>query len=371
MTGETATGRLPELRVAFCRNRDVPALREFIGTHWRAGHILSRDESLLRWQFAPTRLGRAVDAGPTVLLAWLGDDIVAMLGLTGFALNVAGRRFTAAWLSQWLAAPGQRRQMSGLRLVWAAKQIGVDALATSGANSVATQLLTRVGLDPLPSLHRWVGVFDIAGAARLGGTTDPSLFRKHCVGEEVSAAVAGMRLVCWSERVADSWDRCWHEHIASHYVGACRDAAFLRWRYVDHPRFTYQLRFVEREVDGTTLGVVVWRVEDLPDYSTAVVRVVDLLGIPQVEALLAGAVCDAAREARAAWADFYCSSQECAAALVRVGFRLDDDLFPSRLQPVERGPNPIVPLWKLPAHERIGTTRVYVTKSDGDQDRPN
>ena len=40
------------LRFALCGEQDVPALMRFIGTEWRAGHVFSRDERLLRWQFA-------------------------------------------------------------------------------------------------------------------------------------------------------------------------------------------------------------------------------------------------------------------------------------------------------------------------------
>lgn len=378
------TERFPELRVEFCRNEDVPALMQFIATQWRAGHILSRDEALLRWQFPPERLDRTRDSGPTILLAWVGNDIVGMLGLTGFVLNLAGRRFTAAWLSQWLAAPQQRRHMPGLRLVWAAQQTGVDALATSGANSVAAPLLARLGLTALPPLLRWVGVFGLDDAARLAGTADPTLStqeartlcRQYWVAERPPVAANGMRLVSWSVPAADSWDRSWNEHFAHTYVGACRDAAFLRWRYREHPRFTYQVRFVEREADAASIGVVVWRVEQLPEHSTSVVRIVELLGIPEGEALLTHAVCDVARESGAAWADFYCSSRTFAEPLVRVGFGLDHDavdrsVFPARLQPVEPGVHPILPLVRLPRGERIAERRFYITKADADQDRPN
>src|SRR3989440_8856987 len=102
----------------------------FIGTEWRAGHIFSRDEQLLRWQFAPERLRGRQAPGPTVLLAWLDGVIVGMLGLTGFELNVVGDRCPAIWLSHWFAAPAHRRHNVALRLLWAARDLGFEAIAT-------------------------------------------------------------------------------------------------------------------------------------------------------------------------------------------------------------------------------------------------
>ena len=85
-----------DIRIAACREAELPALMRFIGTHWRAGHILSRDETLLRWQFDPTLIkGRSLP-GPSVMLAWHGDEIVGILGLIGFDLNVAGASCVAA-----------------------------------------------------------------------------------------------------------------------------------------------------------------------------------------------------------------------------------------------------------------------------------
>ena len=369
-----AAEHVSELRVEFCRNEDVPALRDFIATHRRSNHILSRDEALLRWQFAPQRLGRAPDAGPTVLLARLDGAIVGMIGLTGFDLNLGRNSVPAAWLSQWLVAPRYRDQMAGLRLVWAAKQQGLP-LATAGANSIAARLLERIGLTPLPALERWLGVFQVAAAARLAPTADLAVFRRHEIANGTTTTPRGLRLVAWTERTAAAWDRCWTDHIRQRYIGACRDAAFLRWRYLEHPCFSYQVRFVQREADGSVLGLVVWRVEQIAEYSTCVLRVVDLLGVSDAEEVLARVVRHAGNEVQAAWADFYCSAETFAAPLRRIGFRLADQTsgpnpFPTRLQPVERGSHPIVPLWRLP-DEAPRSHTVYCTKSDGDQDRPN
>ena len=379
------------IRVELCREADVAPLMHFIGTQWSAGHVLSRDEPLLRWQFDPEVLRGRTTPGPTVLLAWLGGEIVGMLGLTGFDLNVAGQRFPAMWLSHWFAAPAYRAYNVALRLIWAVRDFGVEAIGTLGANEASTKLLTRVGLEVIPRLPRWVGVFDVDAAADFLCAANPAISledakqvcRDHAVGLRGSAAPEdGFRIVDWGAASGAAWDRFWSERLSPRLVSATRDAAYIQWRYVAHPRFEYQVRVAQRGADGAAEGLAVFRVEQVRDRATRVLRIVEFLASAEGEGSLARSVLAAARDSGAAVGDFYCSSAQAARALARVGFKLQDAdglgaAFPTRLQPVQTAYFPMTTLIRLPQAWR-GTLqqlakdgRLYVTKSDGDQDRPN
>jgi len=89
----------PTIRMALCREQDIPSLMRFIDAEWHAGHVLSRDERLLRWQFDGSLVPQRRLAGPTVMLAWLGDAIVGILGLTGCEVTLEGTAGSAVWLS--------------------------------------------------------------------------------------------------------------------------------------------------------------------------------------------------------------------------------------------------------------------------------
>src|SRR2546421_653395 len=223
----------PAVRFELCRDCDVPALMRFIGTHWRAERVLSRDEPLLRWQFAPELVRGRQLPGPTVMLAWLGREIVGMLGLTAFDLNVAGERYPAAWMSHWFATPAYRGHNVAVGLMRAARELGVDALATLGANQASTSLLTQLGFEVLSSLPRWVGVFDVDAAAELACLANPDLSRENarrlCRDHRVERwrAVPSereFRPVSWNPGTAMAWDRFWREKLAAELVGATRDA---------------------------------------------------------------------------------------------------------------------------------------------------
>ena len=138
-----------DIRIAACREAELPALMRFIGTHWRAGHILSRDETLLRWQFDPTLIkGRSLP-GPSVMLAWHRDEIVGILGLIGFDLNVAGVPVAGAWLSHWFALPEYRARNVATRLILAVRGLGLEVLGAVGANDVSKKALLAWGWEPL------------------------------------------------------------------------------------------------------------------------------------------------------------------------------------------------------------------------------
>jgi hypothetical protein len=378
------------VRFELCRDDDVPALMRFIGTHWRADHILSRDEALLRWQFAPELLGGRAP-GPTVMLAWLDDEIVGMLGLTGFALNMAGEQFSAAWLSHWFAAPAYRGYDVALGLMRAARGVGVDALGTLGANEVSRRLLPHLGFEVLASLPRWVGVFDVDAAVELVCLANPAVAPEDawrlCRSHQVDLRASGVpeddfRPADWSGATAAAWDHFWGETVARGLVGASRDTGYLQWRYRRHPRFEYQLRFAQRECDGSVEGITVFRVEQVRDRGTRVLRIVEFLSSKAAESVLLRSVLEAARDSGAAVGDFYCSYPRAAEPFTRVGFKRPstnspDVVFPARFQPLQAGHDPMATLVRLPGGWRgklqqlVDEGRLYITKSDGDQDRPN
>jgi hypothetical protein len=320
----------------------------------------------------------------------MAGAIVGMLGLTGFDLNAFGERCTAMWLSHWFAAPAHRQRNVALRLMWAARDLGLDAVATVGANESSAKLLPHFGLELIPSLPRWVGVFDVAAAADLVCDANPglgpgaaaALCHSHLVDLQTETEPPNaFRAADWSATTAAAWDRFWHGELAPQLVGAHRDAAYLAWRYQSHPRFTYSVRCAQRTSNGAVEGIVVWRVEQVRDRPTRVLRIVEFLGSGAAERALVRSVLEAARDSGAAMGDFYCASARAAQALARAGFRRAATdaagvVLPSRFQPLESKYFPMTTLVRLPGAwrgrlgELMADGRLYITKSDADQDRP-
>jgi hypothetical protein len=128
--------------------------------------------------------------------------------------------------------------------------------------------------------------------------------------------------------------------------------------------------------------MVVFRCEQVRGRSEIVMRVVEFLATPPAQRALTRSLLEAARAAGVTYADFYCSSAAAARGLEEAGFHLesmgdDQPVFPTRLQPLEHGRFSLRALLRLPSAMRgrlnalVDAGRLYVTKADGDQDRPN
>jgi hypothetical protein len=381
------------IQIKPCSEGDVDAVRRFIDTHWQRGHILARDESLLRWQFDESRTKTNSRQGLSILLAWHEERIVGMLGRISFDLNVRGTVVPGVWLSHWLTIPEVRAHGVGLSLLWAIQKSEFGAVFVLGVNKTAGKVYAALGFEILPGLPRWIGVVDVERSARLLAEVIPGTeiqnLDEMCAQYRVDMGSAGsshpeVNVVEWSEPLAAAWDFCWTHQLAPTLLSPSKDASYLRRRYIDHPTFRYEIRLALETRTGNVLGLAVFRVEKIRERKEKVLRVLEFLATPEAERALALSLIQAAQSHDTVFADFYCTSGRAAHALELIGFRraaaADNGTgFPARFQPIEAGPSEISgAFWvsaslrrKLDPGKLLASSDFYITKSDGDQDRPN
>jgi GNAT superfamily N-acetyltransferase len=380
-----------EIRIACCRNDEVGAMQQFIDQYWRRGHILGRDEALLRWQYDPIRDRSGRFGGPTILLAKAGERIVGMLGLICADCNLRGVVVPAAWMAILLSIPEMRRQAVGLKLLGALPGMGFEAIFVLGINDKVKQIYRRLGYEILEDMPRWLGVSDLDGAASLladcSASRDAGEIRKQCesclVRVSNAPAQSGEIVVDeWHGPFDHTWDDAWAAQFAPRLVCTNRDAAYLNWRYVNHPTFRYSFHLARNGHGGRIAGLAVTRVEQIRNRPEKVLRVVEFVATPDAAKVLAESVVAAGREHGVTFADFYCTSRLAAEPLEAAGFRCqtgssDVPNLPSRLQPLEGGEFRMQGAFLLSEALRaktrllLGCGEFYVTKSDGDMDRPN
>jgi hypothetical protein len=381
----------PLIQLRWCTEADIPKVMRFIHQHWRAGHILSRDETLLRWQYSPPRAKTESFRGLTVVLALTNGEIGGMLGLIPFDLNLRGTTRRGAWLSQWICAPELRPCNVGLALLWQIHKLKYDALWGIGVSQAGARVTAGLGFQPLPAIPRWVGVFDPTGTQQLLRMVAPfaqprdlaQALRPYVVQDPLLAlGQASIRITPWADSLRESWDRFWIRCLAPGLVGPARDSSYLLWRYIGHPHFHYEIRVAQTVRTGEILGLSVFRVETVHGQSARVMRIVEFLASPLAHSALTTALVEAAREQDVIFADFYCTREDAGAALEAVGFRRHDDndrtlSLPSRLQPLQPADSPLsgVAWLTKDLRQHLGNlaarTDLHITKSDSDQDRPN
>jgi GNAT superfamily N-acetyltransferase len=327
---------------------DVPELQAFIERQWRPGHVLARDERLLRWQYRHT----ADDDVVSVLAARDGRRLSGFLGLVQTSFNWLGERRSGAWLAMWSVEPGARRSGLGLALLAEAMR-RFDVVACVGFNQTAGRIFHGFGFDVRWAISRWVRTIDAAAVERPQWSSGRP------------------RVVEWGEEVARRWDDCW-DRLAVNLVGTARDAEFVRRRYVEHPVFSYVVRLAEGASDEIG-ALCVHRIEQVGDSGKYVLRIVELLGDPEsAKPLVEHALADCPG---VALADFFCASSRFGEPLEPLGFVNAESLRdppPHRFQPLEPAPPPGVAFWQREGGgEAFAHAPIYATLGDGDQDRPN
>ena len=346
-----------------CRTEHLSRLREFFGRVYRSDYILAKDEALLRWQFG------GIDAWRPdhyhVKLALRDNVIVGCLGYIPLEVTIAGRRVRGAWTANWVVDPAYRRFALG-PLLMSSLIREHDVTLVVGASAEAREILPRVGFTHYGALKRHVWVIDPAGAAELSGSDVRLWDGLEPVNVERDHAVE--RVQRFDVAVERIWDDVWGDG-----AGTRRSAAFLNWRYTAHPTFRYRL--FQALSPGRPAGFAVYRVESVHGLAARVGRVVEFVAEPGSERCLLGALLEDARSNDVSVMDLFCSSTRVAPALERSRWLPEGQLpaeVPMLFQPIARGRRSIPFLGHLrTVRSHSDWNGWYVTKGDGDQDRPN
>jgi hypothetical protein len=348
----------------------LPELQAFLDEHWQRGHVLARDAELVRWQhrFAdhPDRV--------SMLVAREHGQIAGVLGMILVGFCWRGRCIPGGWLAGWIATPHARSRHTGLRLLrHATDSLELEFIGVTGVNEKALRIYRALGFSICESIPRWVRV--ISGDA----LTTLLAGRGSRLREPAAAPAktAGLHAATWSDTLAQRWDDVWRRRLAPQLVGTWRDAAYLRWRYLEHPRFLYSVR-VAQDSDGSVRGMAVHRVAEVLGSRGRVVRMLELLGDDEAMTTLAADAVACGVKAGAAFADMYCTADAVAGPLASCGFTLSagagDDL-PALFEPIDfnetRLTGAISVSEELDGPQILHSGALYVTRSDSDQDRPN
>jgi hypothetical protein len=351
------------MSVAFvdCHGSQFDALQTFFRRAYRDSYRLAWDASLVRWQFG----GATGDCH--VKLAVSGDQIQACLGFIPVDLSVAGRTVRAAWTANWMVDPSHRRLGLGpLLLRQLTEQF--DAVLSLGLEADACELLPRMGWVDFGDLARYVCVLDEASAGLL--TESGTLQWPSAASIRPATTDPNLVEVPLDASVDDLWSRAW-----GHGAGTRRTLEFLRWRYLAHPCFVYRTLRLRRSSDGSE-ALAVFRMEKVRDMPVTICRITEIVADRPLAADIIRAVVNEGRAQGAAMVDFSCASRTLEEALVGEGFLRAEvepaSQLPMLFQPVNRnrkGTRFMAHLRKVPQAGVL--TEWYVTRGDGDQDRPN
>jgi hypothetical protein len=282
-------------------------------------------------------------------------------------MTVPGYMTEGVWVINWMIDPLMRGRGLGPVLMRQVSELSPLTLNV-GSNSDAISVTTRMGWDDMGLLKRYVSVLDRDSVRLLLQTEMLSWPADHSYRPIQSSSVTVKKVLRFGDAVTALWDS-----LMLNVAGTRRSASFLNWRYAAHPVFSYRL--FEAHAGNELCGIAVYHIENVRGFNLKIGRLVEFIAKPQVEDVLLQTVLSDAESQHAFAIDFFCSSARVSRALERNGFLSEGavvEQLPVLFQPIDRSRKgiPFRALLKRLAN-RKEITDWYVTKSDGDQDRPN
>ncbi len=347
------------MNVRWAKSDEVPLLQAYLNVHWRKDHILARDEELFRWQYRKPGAGE----DPGVLIAIAEGKILGMMGTISLPMQVSGERIPGSMMALWSVREQDRPKGVGLVLLRELIQQGHAWVGVLGANPATTLAICgRLGFQTLPKIPRYFRFYREDLLQPFGLTGKEWKISKP-VGRNAPNWVA------WSEISEERWDAFW-ESESEGTISVDKRSTYLRWRYLEHPRFQYEMRALMDE-RGFPQGLIVWRIEIASPLGIPVVRVVEWIGLKKTNEMTEY-LDEVGIKSGAAFADYYDTNPHLEGVLEKFGWleagKVTEEI-PSRFQPIDHAGAPLNGA-VLCRHSQRHLPLV-LTRSDGDQDRPN
>ncbi len=344
-----------------------------IHTLWKAGHVLARDPGLFAWQF---RAG-PVPGSLGFLVAEDGDRAVGCIGMISLPCHRYGEPFPGAAMTTFIVDPAQRGSALGLAMMREAYG-SLGLVGSIGINPRVARLYKMLGQHILV-MPRYLCLANpeaMAALLRHSANADGLTMDRYaaCSTLAIPPDRPGFTAAPFSPDDLEAWDRAWSDRFAPRLQGVVRDAAYLRWRYFEHPVFCYEPLLV-RDRRNAIQGMAVLRRIPLPGEVSAL-RVLDFLAANEDagQALARAVACRTPESA--AFVEYACLGRNWR-PLEAMGLSpRGAELFSVYFSPPDFAHCSITGalLVNLPGVDQeafITSPDTHLTLADGDQDRPN
>jgi len=323
------------------------AFATYIKNAFHAKYILS-DPKFVQWQF------------DTLYIAVIDKKIIGHFGFRDVLYKVGNESTKVRVLMNLYVRDLYHKAGVGPLLVKKVFDTS-NPVFVSGYNEVSSRLYAhfRSGWKDAGMLRRFIKILD-----------PEHLFTKKFTIPKVSEAeiqVPAEFSVEQVHRADSSFDALWGRVRDRYQCTIERSSEYLNWRFFTHPHLQYVVHVVRKGSD--LFGFIVSRKEESQGFSIR--RIIDCVAQEGYEKVLLGKVIQLARDEKATMVDFVHSGSWYDSVLVAVGFfdtaGTDFSAFPIVFSPISWERTSIRVAYDL--NESLDDC--YITKADGDQDRPN
>ena len=340
---------------------DWEQMDEFIAITHGEDHVL-RSRPLFDWFY----LRNADKMKANLIVAYEGKRLIALLGYIPTKFLWGNEKLTGAWMALWMTLEKYRHGIGALLMRKITEMFPI--VAGQGAGQMNQAIVTKMGFRFLERIPKVVYLF--TGAKLSKSFAFPE--KEDIPDRDKLDTVPGAIRKISSKDFSPDWDL-----YPSLRFGTLRDYEYLRYRYLEYPFLKY-LVFVDGPASSP--AVCVARIIDTAE-GIKVARILEFfypenyggesLGRELISKCLNYFMfnnCD--------YADFYCTADPYIKLLATVGFMADDEgVLPSRLDPIDMSIK--VQNFELHISRELKSKypgsleKCFVTRADGDQDRPN
>jgi hypothetical protein len=332
----------------------------FIANTHGSNHVL-RNRPLFEWFFLRNGNEKA-----NIIVAYDGSTLISFLGYLPTRFLWGEGVVDGAWMAHWMTLEGYRSGIGAILMRRITEMFPI--VAGQGASQSNKEIVTIMKFKFQERTPKVVGLLNPGRVRTILGVWDYVDYWPIMK----SSKLPERRIEISHECYAPDWSQ-----YPSMKFGTLRDAAYLSHRYINYPFMKYEVFLngpcsspavcVVRIVN-TALGIRVARVLEFffPETPNGLKQGETL--IKQCIALFLSYDCD--------YVDFYCTAKVALRLLLEVGFIFDQEgNLPSLLDPIDTSRK--FQNWELYISQDLeirypeAGNRFYLTRADGDQDRPN
>lgn len=345
--------------------RLLPQLKEFISRNYNPNYIL-KNNTFFNYFFINYL---SEDFSFEVIL--LQDQIIGMLGRIPCKLKCFDKVFDGCFFANLMIEEAYQNKGLGPRLVIdAMNKYDIQMVLSYGVNLVF--ILQKLKWVEMPHLRRFVKILSVKQCSTLIEKELPEKEETNGIMNENTTIFSFKEVNQFNKNIIDFWEK-----IKKKYpITVERSLDYLNWRYVNHPLLNYKIFIITK--NDEIQSYIILREESPPNFKIG--RIIDFISTDEAEGYSLSRIVNYCKKNKFDLIDYFCTGRFHEKSLRSLEFKEANEeplsSIPLLFNPISTRKKEINFAFKF-RDENLIDDRIkdfnnwYLTKGDGDQDRPN
>ena len=375
--------------VRYLHRDEYDRAAEFLDTHWTKNHIFVLSKPLFDWSY--DRADVWDQDSYSVAAGFDGEDVVGFMGAIPYVFNRYGKSELALWMTNWMVANTHRGMHLGSKLYEIFQRDPFKIITGFGLNERVAEIYRSWNwhvVDNIPRHVCFIKEFEEDSSSiitsvhlDLSASQVKQMVKFYTIDQN-QFLCSDYDILARNELLKIWDDKGWNI-FSRKSVGAARDAHYLKWRYLHHPIYRYNIISIK---DDSGVGICIWRLEKIKtsimnSKELSFARVVEFIpsSLGNAKALLFE-LTNVLKKSDINGFDYFGYHGVIGNWLISHGVKQIDDhpdgvFIPFLFQPLSSEKAQIRSMQSIdlppPNYPLRLSCDWYWTKSDSDQDRPN